>query len=445
MRGARVLWGRSHEASGAPPYFPWKQVGDSHARFVPSAEIAQDMDPAQGAELAHIFPVLGDPPEARDAASGQFRLFDAYTAFMRAGASRAPLLIVLDDLHWADQPSLLLLQHLARELLRMRILVVGTYRDTDLSRTHPLSEALAELNRESGFQRVVLRGLPEDEVGTYVRAVSGREPTRGLVGRIYEETEGNPFFLSEVVNLMVQEGTLNADSVSDIAIPDGVREAIGRRLNLISEEANELLTTAAVVGRVFPFETLALLYKGDSDELVHLINEGLTARVIEELEQPGRYQFTHAQMQETLLSEISTTSRVHLNGRIAEAPGGTVRRPGPGASCSACSAFLRVGDADGATRKEGRRVRHAGRSVGRGAIRLGGSRQTLRPLPHDDGRHGHRLRGRGGRVADSSWLLPTQHEQTAARVAVADGGDHPVRRTWRRCWVGKGHPGSTPN
>ena len=321
MRGARVLWGRAHEASGAPAYWPWKQVGDSHARFVTPAEVSEDLDSAQAAELSRIFPVLGgQPAEATDAAAAQFRLYDAYTAFMRAGSNRAPLLIVLDDLHWADQPSLLLLQHMARELGRMRILIVGTYRDTDLSRTHPLSEALAELNREGGFQRVVLRGLSESEVGAYIHGVSNIEPSHGLVTRIFEETEGNPFFLSEVVNLMVQEGTIGADSVSDIAIPDGVREAIGRRLNLLSDEANELLTTAVVVGREFPFETLRELFRGGDDrDLVRLIDEGLGARVIEELQGVARYQFTHAQIQETLLAEISTTRRVLINGEIADA------------------------------------------------------------------------------------------------------------------------------
>ena len=320
MRGARVLWGRAHEASGAPAFYPWKQIGDGHARFVPPAELTALMNPGQRAELARIFPRLPDaPPELTDAGVAQFTLFDAYTAFMRAASELAPLVVVLDDLHWADKPSLLLLKQFSRSLPHMRVLVVGTYRDTDLSRTHPLSEALAELNREGGFQRVVLRGLSEDEVGTYVRTVSGKDSSRELVTRIFEETEGNPFFLSEVVNLMVQEGTLNADSVSDIAIPDGVREAIGRRLNLLSSEANQVLTTAAVVGREFPLETLQILFDGTDHALVGLLDEGLAARVIEERETPGRYQFTHAQIQETLLSEISSARRVLLHGDIAEA------------------------------------------------------------------------------------------------------------------------------
>ncbi len=322
MRGANVLWGRAHESSGAPPYWPWKQVGDSHARFVPPAELASELDPEQVAELGRIFPTLranAQPPTVTDPESAQFRLFDAYSAFIRAGAQRAPLLIVLDDLHWADKPTLLLLQHFARELSRLRVLVVCTYRDTELSRTHPLSEALANLNREAGFLRIPLRGLSRAEVEAYIRAAANVSPPSRVVDRIFEETEGNPFFLSEVVNLMTQEGTLSRESVSDIAVPDGVREALGRRLDRISEEANELLQVCAVAGREFTYDTLTLLDERSEDQVLRLIEEAVEARVVEEMEQPGRYRFTHALMQETLLEELSTTRRVRLHGQVGEA------------------------------------------------------------------------------------------------------------------------------
>ncbi|MGI8926815.1 MAG: adenylate/guanylate cyclase domain-containing protein, partial [Tepidiformaceae bacterium] len=236
-----------------------------------------------------------------------------------AMANKSPLVIVLDDLHWADKPTLLLLQHLARELVNLRVLVVGTFRDTDLSRTHPLSEALASLNREAGFQRVVLKGLAKAEVAAYIREAANVVPQPGLVDRIYEETEGNPFFLSEVVNLLVQEGAFSKRSISDIAVPDGVKEALGRRLDRISAETNELLQVCAVAGREFSYDTLTLLGDRDEETLLKHIEEALAARVIEEMEQPGRYRFTHALMQETLLSELSTTRRVRLHGQVGEA------------------------------------------------------------------------------------------------------------------------------
>lgn len=324
MRGATVLWGRAHESTGAPAYWPWIQVGNSYtAAGNDVTALAPDMQ-GKGVELVRLFPWLrdgagtGEPELVSDPEAAQFRLFDAYATYVRAMSNRAPVFVVLDDVHWADKPSLLLLEYIARELSRMRALVVCTYRDTDLSRTHPLSEALAVLNREAGFQRIVLRGLSRQEVAGYIRAVANLTPRPGLIERIFEETEGNPFFLSEVVNLLTQEGKLT-ESVSDIAVPDGVREALGRRLDRISEEANELLQVAAVAGREFPYETLTLLGERREDELLRLIEEALEARVIEEMEQPGRYRFMHALMQETLLAELSTTRRVRIHGQVGEA------------------------------------------------------------------------------------------------------------------------------
>jgi serine/threonine protein kinase/class 3 adenylate cyclase len=328
MRGAQVLWGRTHESAGAPPYFPWLQAGNqyvaAHVDDLPTL-ITPHMPPGATAELSRIFPWLRqqpnfvEPEQVSDPEVAQFRLFDAYTSYLKAIAMQGPLVVAIDDLHWADKPTLQLLQHIARELSRMRVLVVANYRDTDITRQSALSETLASLNRESGFDRIVLRGLSREEVGAYIRARANVEPRREVLDRIFEETEGNAFFLGEVVNLMAQEGTLTKTSISDIAIPDGVKEALGRRLNRLSEETNELLQIAAIIGRDFAYDTLTLLGERDEDALLKMIEEALEARVIEETEQAGRYRFTHAQMQETLLAELSTTRRVRLQGQVGEA------------------------------------------------------------------------------------------------------------------------------
>ena len=326
MRGAQVLWGRAHESSGAPAYWPWVQVGRAWGRANDAGALTTPLPASVGMELTRLFPelpgILGtEPPELPSVTdeSAQFRLFEAYVSFLRAVTQSTPLVVVLDDIHWADKPTLLLLQHLAPELANMQLLIVGAYRDTELARTHPLSEALAELNRAGGFQRVVLRGLDEPEVRAYLAATTGREPSGELATRIYEETEGNPFFLAEVVNLLTEQGSFEAGSVSDIALPEGVREALGRRFDRLSEEANELLTMASVVGREFEYDTLSRLIDSEDEALLARIEEGLGACVIEELDRPGRYRFTHALMQETLLGELSTTRRVGLHGQIAEA------------------------------------------------------------------------------------------------------------------------------
>lgn len=325
MRGARVIWGRAHEGAGAPAYRPWVQAADSYAGAFGLDAITPQLIPEDIAELSRTFPDLRRQPgytppvELADPAEARFRLFDAYTKLVLAFASEAPLVIVLDDLHWADWPTFQLLQHVAADLRRMRVLIVGTYRDTELSRTHPLSEVLATLNREGSFERVSLVGLDRTDVANYVQGTTGVEPSRALVDRVYEETEGNPFFFSEVVKLMTEEGRLTAESMSGMAIPEGIRQALGRRLDGLSEDANALLRYAAVVGREFAYETLRVLTDHDDDTLLRLIEEGLAARVIEERSQPGRYQFTHALMQETLLDELSTTRRARMHGQVGEA------------------------------------------------------------------------------------------------------------------------------
>ena len=338
IRGAQVHWGLCHEASGAPPFWPWIQAGRTwgSASDVPSLRTELGAD---GAELTRLFPELreigfGSAPPVDDGPSAQFRLFSAFANFVRAMANRGPTVLVLDDLHWADRPTLQLLQHVARELGRMRVLIVGTYRDTELARTHPLSETLAALNREGAITRISLRGLTVAETHEYIKAATRVDPAAEVVRRIHDETEGNPFFVSQVVNLMAEEGTLSRDSVTDIRLPEGVREALGRRLDRLSDDANDLLKVAAIAGREFAYETLAIVGSRvpqgaldsatmpgdwDDDTLLRLIEEGLAARVVEETGRAGHYRFTHALMQETLLDELSTTRRVRLHGQVGDA------------------------------------------------------------------------------------------------------------------------------
>ena len=283
-----------------------------------------------------------DSPEA-----ARFRLFDSITTFLKAAGRKRPVVLVLDDLHWADTPSLMLLQFVTRELTGARLLVVGTYRDVELSRQHPLAETLAELTRERPFQRILLRGLSQEDVGRFIEITSGIMPPGGLVSAVHTQTEGNPLFVTEVVRLLVQEGTFSArpEAVEgragqreswSVRIPEGVREVIGRRLNRLSQRCNETLTIASIIGREFELRQLSGLVDDPStssepalsspkghamsvDRLLDVLEEALSARAIEELPATvGRYQFTHALIQETLVEELSLTRRVRLHARIAE-------------------------------------------------------------------------------------------------------------------------------
>jgi DNA-binding CsgD family transcriptional regulator/RecA/RadA recombinase len=329
LNGAQALWGRCHFAEGAPPYWPWVQVIRSYVREHPPEQLRSEMG-AGAADIAEVVPEVKErlpdlkPPPALEPEQARFRLFDSITTLLKHASRSQPLLLVLDDLHWADKPSLLLLQFLAGQLEGSRLLVLGCYRDVELSRQHPLSEALAQLSREPVFRRQPLRGLSPEDTGHFIEATAGIRPPPRLLEAIYAHTEGNPFFMAEVVRLLSERRELMTEEVGGprgIRIPEGVRDVIGQRLNRLSEQCNQALLTASVIGRDFDFQLLSLLSSGASDEqLLQAIDEGLEAHLIEELPGPGeRYQFTHALVQQTLVEELSTSRRVRLHARIAEA------------------------------------------------------------------------------------------------------------------------------
>tara|TARA_B000000460_G_scaffold103764_1_gene72656 strand:- start:219 stop:4145 length:3927 start_codon:yes stop_codon:yes gene_type:complete len=331
LRNAQVLWGRCYEEQGVPPYWPWVQAIRSYVR----ERDPQDLSVEMGAGASDIAEIVSDVRErlpglpnssSLDADEARFRLFDSITSFLKSASQRQPIVLILDDLHWSDKPSLSLLQFVARELAGTRLLLVGTYRDMELSRQHPLAESLAELTRERLFQRILLRGLDRKDVGRFIEVATGIGPPDGLVTAVYTQTEGNPLFVTEIVRLLVQEGDLTADRSTGgdswtVRIPEGVREVIGRRLNRLSERCNETLTVASILGREFRFDQLKSLVEDISeDRLLDVLDEALGARVIEEMPSVvGQYQFTHALMQETLVEEISLTRRVRLHSRIATA------------------------------------------------------------------------------------------------------------------------------
>ena len=234
-------------------------------------------------------------------------------------------MVVLEDLHWADTDSLALLEFLARELAESRLLILGNYRDVEVTRHHPLSATLAELSREHLAERIVLGGLSEREVAHFVEAISGIPPPAELVEAVHTQTEGNPLFVTEILRLLEQEGELTPERIDAreswiVGIPEGVREVIDRRLGRLSEGCSRTLSRAAVIGREFSFGALSdLIDDLSEDDLLDVLEEALAARVIEELvDAVDSYQFTHALIQEVCAQELSATRRVRLHARIAQ-------------------------------------------------------------------------------------------------------------------------------
>ncbi len=334
-RGATVLWGRSLEGWRAPPYWPWVQIVRAYLEEVDAGLLGAEMG-VGASDIADLVPEIRDQlpglppaPALEDPEQARFRLFDSLTRFLRRAAARRPLMLVLDNLHWADKPSLRLLEVLAHELAQSSLLVVGTYRDVELSRRHPLSDTLGELGREGLFERVPLKGLSREEAYSFMAQVAGAEIPPGLSRAVHAQTEGNPFFLTEVARLLVQEGVFSAAVAAPasperqlvLSIPEGVREVVGRRLNRLSDLCNQVLGVASVVGRAFGLAELEhLLPDVAPRDLLVAAEEAVATGVLQELPGAvGRYQFTHALIRETLYEELSTTRRVQEHRRIAVA------------------------------------------------------------------------------------------------------------------------------
>ena len=311
-----------------PPYWPWVQAMRAYVQRTNAEQLITEMGPGAG-DIAEIvpdirgkLPDLEKPPALEPQAAG-FRLFDSITTFLKDAAQNQPLMLVLDDLHWADRSSLSLLEFLARELGESRLLLVGCYGDTGLSRQHPLAETLAQLSREPIFRRQTLRGLAEDEFEQFIEATTGFELARQLTGTLYAHTEGNPFFMTEVIRLLSESGELTAEHIGTpegLRIPEGVREVIEQRLNRLSDECSQVLTTASIIGREFDFRLLGSLIENiGEDQLLGAVDEAVSARSIEEVSNRAeRFQFSHALIQQTLAEEMTTTRRVRLHVRIGE-------------------------------------------------------------------------------------------------------------------------------
>ncbi len=325
--GAQVWWGRCHEEAGAPPYWPWAQIVQAVVVASDAEALRVDLE-AGAADIAGLTPAVRDrlsnldtPPTLSDPTETRFRLFGSIARFLTNLSRRRPQVLVFDDLHWADIPSLRLLEFLAQDIQDTRLLIVGTYRETELSRRHHLSHTLGALARVPSVVRLHLQGLSSDDVRQFVTTAAGAIPPVSLTNAIHDQTEGNPLFVREVVRFLAQQGYFSGAEAlpASIRLPEGVREVIGRRLNLLTIPCNETLTLAAVIGREFSRAVLVQASR-NHPELVVLdaLDEACAVHLIEETI-PGTYQFTHALVRVTLYDELRTSQRRRLHHVVGEA------------------------------------------------------------------------------------------------------------------------------
>ena len=326
-RGAEVLTGRCWEAGGAPAYWPWVQAIRACIRTRDPRTIRELL--GQGApEIAEIVPELRDVfpdvprPPSGDSEGARFRLFEAVASFFRRAAGAQPIVLVLDDLHAADAPSLLLLEFLGGELASAELLVVAAYRDVDPTLADPLSSSLAELTRHATTRTLALSGLSEHDVASVIELIAGFGAEQAVVSAVHRETEGNPLFISELVRLLAADGRLaqSQDEVLSLSIPHGIQTVIDRRLRRLPAECRRVLALASVFGREFRVETLELLSERSGDEILDAIDPAVADRILRETpESRARFRFSHALVRDVLYYGLPAGRRVRLHRRAGEA------------------------------------------------------------------------------------------------------------------------------
>jgi class 3 adenylate cyclase/tetratricopeptide (TPR) repeat protein len=331
--GATVLYGRCDEGLGIP-YQPWAEAL-RHLIEHAAPELLSDHLVTYGGAIARLVPELHrvavDTPEPAggDAEIQRYELFGSVVGLLQAVAARTPMVVVLDDLHWADKQSLLLLRHVASHTISDRLLIAGAYRDVELTETHGLSDALAALRRETGVERIALRGLQDIDTVALLESAAGDkldDAGVGLAHALYRETDGNPFFTLEVLRHLVESGVLvqaadgrgsAATDLADVGLPESVREVIGQRVRRLGDPTHTVLSQAAVVGRDFDVELLAAVCERSEDELLDLLEPATKAGVV--VEQANGFAFTHTLIQHSLYDALISARRRRIHLRIAQA------------------------------------------------------------------------------------------------------------------------------
>lgn len=323
--GAQVLWGRCYEGSGAPALWPWVQVIREAAGCIPEEELNEALGRG-GSYLAQLVPDIGthvekpvDVPGDPDAA--RFQLLTAAVTFFRRLAASRRLVFILEDLHWADKTSLLLLEFLSRESTDVPILVVGTYRDIAKGPGEAIARMAGDVLRRSNSVRLSLGGLDRTDVARLIESMTGVHPGGRLVDAIHSKSEGNPLFVGETVRMLASEGRLEAfseDPDADLSLPPGARDVISRRLSFLSEDCYSTLAAASVLGRRFEVRVLRALLELPAMSLAGSLEEAEGLRVLLPVSKSGTYMFAHALIRDALYEDLSVGVRLTMHARAGD-------------------------------------------------------------------------------------------------------------------------------
>ncbi len=319
-----VLYGRWDEDVLAP-FQAFREALDAYARVCPRSILRADLR-EHGPEIARLFPELGSRIETTvvngtDVGEAErLRQFEAVEAWFEAIASRRPVLLVLDDLHWADRSSILLLQHIVRSPRRIAMLVLATFRGGEVDRGE-LGPLLPGLSRDADVRRVSLAGLEKGAIVDLVGRVSGRrtddDHTKLLADELYADTAGNPLFLREIVQPLSATGTFDVAALNHLDLPDSVRELVRWRVRQLPDDARDALAVASVIGQEFDLDVLAKVCDVPGDALSRALDGARRAGVLHEI--GSGYAFSHAIVRRSLLEDLTGARRLGLHWRIGEA------------------------------------------------------------------------------------------------------------------------------
>jgi eukaryotic-like serine/threonine-protein kinase len=333
LRGAGVFYGRCYEGRGAPAYWPWVQLLRSYAQASDRQALMSQLG-SRAAVIGQVVPTILEglpalaPPPNVDPDQARFRFFDSVAEFIQRATAEQPLLLVIEDIQWADVPSLLLLEFLAHELRTERLLIAVTCRTTDIERAEPTAETLAKVSRESIYDRVVLQGMSENDVRELLISLGGRDVSPAFVRDIHRQTEGNPFFIEEMLRHLLDEGFIRREvggwvgtrPLASVGVPEEVRSVIARRLSRLSEPCRQVLTIGSVIGREFSLRAAAEASGRPHAEVLELIEQAVGASVLSKPHdrRGDQYTFSHALIRECLYEELSPLQRARLHRQAGE-------------------------------------------------------------------------------------------------------------------------------
>lgn len=324
-RGTSVLFGRCYEEA-LTPYQPFVEALERYIGNRSPDVLRQQLGSLAG-DLRRLLPSLEDPhvqlPTARlgDPDGERYRLFSAVAALL--GSARTPILLVLDDLHWADEPTVLMLKHVLRAPSDASGLIVVTYRDSELPEDHAFARVIGDLARERALNPIELDGLDEEAVSELVNDWEGNAPS-DLSVAIHRETDGNPFFIEELLRHLSERGNARGNGsalppLHELGVPEGVQRVIERRVMGLRDDAKRVLRLAAVIGREFDFSVLEAISDLSAEALLDAIDDLLAAHLIaEEPAKFGSYSFSHALIRDALYDDMTAIRRARLHRRIGE-------------------------------------------------------------------------------------------------------------------------------